>query len=252
LNDLQIFSNPAFGDIRTIEENGNVLFCAYDVAYALGYSVPRKAVYDHCKGVLKRNAPTAGGLQELSFLSEPDVYRLISKSQLPSAEKFEAWIFEEVLPSIRKHGAYMTPAAIEKVLLNPDTIIQLATQLKDEQEKRKAAESKIEADKPKVLFADSVAGSRTSILIRDLAKMISQNGHEIGEKRLFQWLRENGYLISKSGRDYNSPTQRSMELGVMEVKETSISHTSSTQTAITPLITGKGQRYFITKILNRS
>jgi anti-repressor protein len=250
MNDLITIS----GVSGYFNSDGTAWLSLKDVSFGLGFTQFKGGVeyirWERVNGYL-----TAMGFPQLvgkEFIPENVFFRLALKGETDAAVKFQEKVADEILPSIRKHGAYMTPSTIEKALLNPDTIIQLATQLKDEQEKRKAAESKIEADKSKVLFADSVAGSSTSILIRDLAKMIQQNGYNIGEKRLFQWLRENGYLISKSGRDYNRPTQKSMGLGVMEVKETSISHANSTQTAITPLITGKGQKYFINKILNRS
>ena len=127
MNNLQVFSNPAFGDIRTLEENGEVLFCGSDVARALGYALPRKAISDHCKGVLKRNTPTDGGEQEMSFIPESDLYRLVFRSKLPSAEQFTDWVTSEVLPSIRKHGAYMTPETLQAAISNPDYLLQVVT-----------------------------------------------------------------------------------------------------------------------------
>jgi len=141
MSEMQIFENTQFGTIRTLEENGKILFCGRDVAASLGYSNTKDAVLRHCKGVVKRDLLTQGGEQTLNFIPEGDLYRLIVNSKLPSAEKFEHWVFEEVLPSIRKHGAYMTPETLEKALCNPDTIIQIATALKQEQEKSKALEA---------------------------------------------------------------------------------------------------------------
>ena len=141
MNELMIFENPEFGSIRTFTEKGVTLFCGKDVAAALGYNEPHKAIARHCKGGIKRPTPTNGGEQEMIFIPEGDIYRLAAKSNLPGADEFERWIFDEVLPSIRKHGAYMTPETIESVLLNPDTIIKLATALKEEQIKRKALEA---------------------------------------------------------------------------------------------------------------
>lgn len=175
-NELQIFNNPEFGEIRTLEEGERVLFCGSDVAKALGYTNPSKALSDHCKGVTKRYTPTKSGTQEMSFIPESDLYRLVFSSKLPTAEKFTDWVTDEILPTIRKHGAYMTPDVIERTLTDPDYIIQLATTLKDEQQKRKALEAQAEENRPKVLFADSVAASHTSILIFDLAKILKQNG----------------------------------------------------------------------------
>lgn len=251
MNQIQIFNNPEFGEIRTIEENEQVLFCGSDIAKALGYSNYRDALNRHCKGVVKRDTLTDGGKQEMSFLLEGDVYRLIAHSKLPAAEKFERWVFDEVLPTIRKHGAYMTPEQIENVLTNPDTIIQLAQNLKAEQEKRRQLECKVEEDKPKVLFADAVATSKTSILIGELAKILKQNGVDMGQNRLFHWMRQNGYLIRRQGTDYNMPTQKSMEMKLFEIKETSITHADGhVSVSKTPKITGRGQQFFIKLFLD--
>ena len=242
MNELQVFENNQFGQMRTITENGNTLFCGTDVAKALGYTNAPDALTRHCRGIVKRDTPTSSGVQTMSFITEGDVYRLITHSKLPTAEKFERWVFDEVLPTVRQTGAYMTPETIEKVLMNPDTIISLATQLKELQ-------TKVEQDKPKVLFADAVAASHTSILIGDLAKLIRQNGVEVGQNRLFQWLRDNGYLCS-TGERYNLPTQKSMELKLFEVKETTISNPDgSIRITRTTKVTGKGQAYFVNKFL---
>ncbi|OYS68275.1 phage repressor protein/antirepressor Ant, partial [Limosilactobacillus reuteri] len=150
----------------------------------------------------------------------------------------------------RKHGAYMTPQTIEKALLNPDTIINLATQLKKEQEQRKQLQAENEQMKPKALFADAVATSNSSILIGQLAKILRQNGIQIGQNRLFAWMREHGYLGTR-GSNRNVPTQRSMELGLFKTKETVINHSDGHTTVnITTKVTGKGQQYFINKFLN--
>lgn len=250
-NELQIFNNPEFGEIRTLEEGERVLFCGSDVAKALGYTNPSKALSDHCKGVTKRYTPTKSGTQEMSFIPESDLYRLVFSSKLPTAEKFTDWVTDEILPTIRKHGAYMTPDVIERTLTDPDYIIQLATTLKDEQQKRKALEAQAEENRPKVLFADSVAASHTSILIFDLAKILKQNGVEIGGHRLFDWMRKNGYLVRRDGNDHNMPTQRSMEMGLFEVKETTVSHSDGhISVNKTPKVTGKGQQYFINLFLS--
>ena len=242
-NELQVFENKQFGQMRTLTENGTTLFCGSDVAKALGYARPNDAISAHCRSTVKRRIATAQGNEaDMSFIPEGDVYRLITHSKLPTAEKFESWVFDEVLPTVRQTGAYMTPETIEKVLMNPDTIISLATQLKELQ-------TKVEQDKPKVLFADAVAASHTSILIGDLAKLIRQNGVEVGQNRLFQWLRDNGYLCS-TGERYNLPTQKSMELKLFEVKETTISNPDgSIRITRTTKVTGKGQAYFVNKFL---
>uniref|UniRef100_UPI0025874137 phage antirepressor n=1 Tax=uncultured Lacticaseibacillus sp. TaxID=2775882 RepID=UPI0025874137 len=195
---------------------------------------------------------TPFGTQTMTVISEPGLYQLAGESKLPSAGPFQDWVYEQVLPSIRKHGAYMTPETIEKAIYNPDFIINLATKLKDEQAKTAALTADNETMKPKALFADAVATSHTTILVGDLAKVLKQNGVDIGAKRLFAWLREQGYLIKRIGADYNSPTQRAMELGLFEVKETAISHSDGHVTVQkTPKVTGKGQQYFINKFLQK-
>lgn len=238
--------------VRTIEDNGNVLFCGKDVATALGYANPNKALRDHCKGgPFRYPLETAGGTQEVRFITEGDLYRLITSSKLPNAEQFEAWIFDEVLPAIRRQGGYLTPEATEKALTDPDFIIQLATSLKNERTKRAQLEAQAALDAPKVLFADSVSTSHTTILVGELAKILRGNGVNIGGTRLFAWMRENGYLISRKGTDWNMPTQRSMELGLFKIKETAVTHADGHVTlSRTPKVTGKGQQYFIQKFLN--
>ena len=253
MNKLQIFKNADFGEVRTIEENGTVLFCGNDVAKALGYAVPRKALFDHCKGVLKRNTLTDGGKQEMSFIPESDLYRLAFRSKLPAAEKFTDWVTTEILPTIRKHGAYMTPDTLDRMISSPEFGIKLLTALQEERTQRAKLESKVEADAPKVLFADAVSASNTSILVGELAKLLKQNGVDIGQQRLFRWLRENGYLIRRNGSDFNMPTQKSMELGLFTVKETAITHSDgAVSVSKTTKVTGKGQQYFIQKFLARN
>lgn len=236
-----------------MEEGENILFCASDVAKALGYKNPTEAIQDHCKRVVERcTSDLLGRRQTMKFIPGGDIYRLAASSKLPGAEKFESWIFDEVVPTIHKHGAYMTPETLEKVLLSPDTLMQLAQNLKDEQEKRRALEHKVEKDKPKVLFADAVSVSDSAILIGDLAKILRQNGVEMGQTRLFQWLRENGYLIKQRGSSYNMPTQKAMELGLFKIKETCVTHSDGHTTLNrTPKVTGKGQVYLLNKILDR-
>ena len=250
MNDLQIFTNPDFGEVRTIEENGAVMFCGSDVAKALGYSNPRDAISRHCRGVVKRDTPTESGMQEMSFIPESDLYRLVFGSKLPTAERFTDWVTEEILPTIRKHGAYMTPDTLDRMISSPEFGIKLLTALQAEREQRVRLENKVTADAPKVLFADAVSASHASILVGELAKLLRQNGKEIGQNRLFRWLRENGYLIKRTGSDFNMPTQRSMELGLFSIKETAITHADGTVTVSkTVKVTGKGQQYFVEKFL---
>lgn len=249
MNNLQIFNNTKFGEIRTIEENGTVLFCGSDVAKALGYSNTRDALSRHCKGVVKCDTPTNGGIQPLGFVSEGDVYRLIAHSKLPAAEQFEHWVFDEVLPTIRRNGAYMTDDTLEQALTSPDFLIQLATKLKEEKAKRIELEAQVEQDKPKVLFAKAVETAHTSILIGDLAKILKQNGVQTGQKRLFEQLRQDGYLI-KGGNSHNMPTQRAMEMGLFEVKESTVNNPDgSIRINRTTKVTGKGQTYFVNKYM---
>lgn len=186
------------------------------------------------------------------FIPENIFYRLAMKAKNETAEKFQAVVADEIIPSIRKHGAYMSPATIEAALLNPDTIIRIATALKEEQSARQALERKVEVDKPKVLFAEAVSVASTSILVGELAKLLKQNGVEMGQNRLFAWLRENGYLIKRKGNDYNLPTQYAMERGWFEIKETCVTHAGHTTISRTPKVTGKGQIYFVEKFLRDS
>lgn len=196
--------------------------------------------------------PTCGdGVKAGDFLPENMVYRLGFKASNEVAQKFQTVLADEVLPAIRRHGAYMTDQALERAITEPDFLIRLATQLKEEKAKRLEAEKQVEAAKPKVLFADAVSASHTSILVGELAKILRGNGIEIGQRRLFAWLREHGYLIKRQGTDYNMPTQMAMELGLFEIKEGSYVNGSGANIITkTPKVTGKGQTYFINKFLN--
>lgn len=253
MNELQEF-NFQGNQLRTVMIDSEPFFVGKDAASAIGYLDTNSALKAHVKSKYKRGwrITTPSGIQEVTVISEPGLYQLASESKLPSAGPFQDWVYEKVLPSIRKHGAYMTPETIEKAIYNPDFIINLATKLKDEQAKTAALTADNETMKPKALFADAVATSHTTILVGDLAKVLKQNGVDIGAKRLFAWLREQGYLIKRIGADYNSPTQRAMELGLFEVKETAISHSDGHVTVQkTPKVTGKGQQYFINKFLQK-
>ena len=250
MNELEIFKNEEFGEIRTVEQNGQIFFVANDVAKILGYKNPSDATNKHCRNaIMAWGSDSLGRRQEFKMIPESDLYRLIISSKLPSAEKFEKWVFEEVLPTIRKHGAYMTDEKAFDVLHNAGGLADL---LQQAAEQLKQKDVQIERMKPKALFADAVAGSNTSILIRELAKIIKGKGVNIGEHKLFGWLREHGYLIRKYGCDYNTPTQKSMELGVMELKKTAVNKPDGTViTRTTPLITGKGQVYFVNKFCGK-
>lgn len=239
-------------NVRTVIINDEAYFVGKDVAKILRYSNTQRSVNAHVDSEDKRGyqISTPYGTQEMTVINESGLYSLILSSKMPQAKEFKHWVTSEVLPAIRKHGAYMTPQTIEKALLNPDTIINLATQLKREQEQRKQLQAENEQMKPKALFADAVSTSNSSILIGQLAKILRQNGVNIGQNRLFAWMRKNGYLGIR-GSNRNVPTQRSMELGLFKTKETVINHSDGHTTVnITTKVTGKGQQYFINKFLN--
>lgn len=187
----------------------------------------------------------------MSFIPESDLYRLVFSSKLPTAEKFTDWVTNDILPTIRKHGMYATPEMAKRMLNDPDVMIRVLQELKTEREQRKTLEQKVEQDKPKVLFSDAVSTAHNSILIGDLAKLIRQNGVEVGQKRLFEMLRQDGYLISR-GTSRNMPSQRSMEMGLMEIKESTVaSPDGHIRVTKTTKITGKGQVYFINRYLKK-
>lgn len=253
MNEITIFSNPQFGEIRTLADEANEpLFCAADVCKALGYANPRDAISRHVDegDVAKRDTPTTSGVQTMTFVNESGLYSLIFGSKLYSAKVFKKWVTSEVLPTIRKHGVYATPQTIDNLLADPDNAIKVFQTLKEERQLRQIAEAKIEADAPKVLFADAVVGSKSTCLIGELAKIISQNGYPIGQNRLFQWLRENGYL-GKHGERYNIPNQQYVEMGLFELKKGVRSGNDGVmKVTMTTKVTGKGQQYFINKFLN--
>lgn len=242
MNELQIFKNPEFGTVRTLEEGGVVLFCGKDIAGALGYKIPKDAISLHCKGAVKRRIPTAGGEQEMSFIPESDLYRLIFSSKLPTAEKFTDWVTSEVLPTIRKHGAYMTPETLQEAILNPDMMIQLCQQLKAEQDKNaalKVVNSRLTVDnqimQPKADYFDELVERNLNTGIRETAKLLG-----IGQKEFVAFLQDKKYLYrDKRGRlmpymDKNN--------GLFEVKECFNNKTNWAGTQV--LITPKGRETF--------
>lgn len=242
MNELQIFKNEEFGEIRTIEENGKTLFCGSDVAKALGYSRPNDAITTHCRATVKRRTPISGKMQEINFIPEGDVYRLITHSKLPSAEKFESWVFDEVIPLIRKHGAYMTPETLENAILNPDTMIKLCTALKDEQNKRKALEianSQLSVDnqimQPKADYFDELVDRNLLTSFRETAKQLN-----IKEKEFISFLLQKKYIYrDKKGKLMPYADKND---GLFDIKECFNEKTqwSGTQTLITP----KGRETF--------
>lgn len=250
MQEIKVFENSEFGKVRVSVVNGDPLFCLSDVCKVLDLHTGMTKQRLDEKGVSSIDTLTKGGVQPLIYINEKNLYRVIMRSDKPQAEPFQDWVCGDVLPSIRKNGAYMTPETIEKTLTSPDFIIKLATQLKDEQEKRKQAEAKIEADKPKVLFSEAVSASNKSILVRELAKLITQNGYQIGEKQLYERLRKAGYLCS-SGESYNQHTQTYMNMGLFHLKKTSVICDGESKVYTVTKVTPKGQIYFINKFLGK-
>ena len=253
-NEIEIFKNEEFGEIRTLLINDEPWFVGKDVTEILGYSNPSKALSDHVDEEDKLNNKSLSSLGQRGgwIINESGLYSLILSSKLPTAKKFKKWVTSEVLPSIRKHGAYMTNETLEEALTSPDFLIKLATELKKEKEQRQALEKEQKKNAPKVLFADAVSGSNTSILIGDFAKILKQNGVKIGQNKLFSWLRENNYLIKRRGSSYNMPTQKSMDLGLFEIKENTITKSDGdTLITMTAKLTGKGQTYFMNKFVKK-
>ena len=235
------------------KQTGTAYLNAEDVARGFGFTQEKNGVeyvrWETVNGYL-RGFGFSQHVGKDSFLPENMVYRLGFKASNEVAQKFQSVLADEVLPAIRRYGAYMTDKALERAITEPDFLIRLATQLKEEQAKRKQAELMLEEQKPAVIFAGSVSASKTSILIGELAKILRGNGVQIGQKRLFQWMRENGYLIKRQGTDYNMPTQRSMEMGLFEIKEGSYTNGNGVNIITkTPKVAGKGQVYFINKFL---
>lgn len=254
MKNMEIFKNQKFGSVRTLVIDGEPWFVGKDVAEALGYGAGKSlanAVANHVdeedKGVTEMMTP--GGRQKIIIINESGLYSLVLSSKLPSAKEFKRWITHEVIPAIRQHGAYMTPEVIQKSLQDPDFMIQILQNLKQEQERNRALEADNERMRPKEIFADAVSVSKDGILVGALAKLIHQNGVEIGQKRLFQWLRDHGYLM-KSGADKNMPTQRARDMDLFKVKERTINNPDgSVRLTRTTLVTGKGQQFFVNKFL---
>ena len=252
MNELQIFKSHEFGEIRTTIQNGEPWFVAADVCKALDIENNRKATNrldDDEKNTVTLSDGNRGN-PNTTIVNEAGLYSLVLGSRKPEAKAFKRWITHEVLPTIRRTGGYVNSAEafIEHYLPNADesTRTMFRAQLKAIEE----LNAKIEADKPKVLFADAVSSSDTTILVGEMAKILKQNGVDIGQKRFFEWLRQNGYLIKRKGSEWNMPTQRSMELGLFEIKEsTHLDGNGCNITTKTPKITGKGQQYFIGEFL---
>lgn len=254
MKDLQIFKNKKFGEMRTTQIDNAPYVCLADVCKILELEqVSRvKSRLNQDGVIISKVIDSLGREQQATFINESNLYKVIFQSRKPEAEQFTEWVTNEVLPSIRKTGGYI---AGEENMSEDELILKAMNVLNAKVEnlrlENQKLEDRIEEQKPKVLFADSVETSKTSVLIGELAKIIKQNGHDIGQNRLFEWLRINNYLISRKGTDYNMPTQKSMNLGLFEVKETSITHSDGhISISKTPKVTGKGQVYFVNKFVN--
>lgn len=256
-NEIQIFNNPQFGQIRTAGTAENPLFCLSDICVILELDQVSRV-----KSRLKEDGVTLikvtdrlGRDQKATFINEQNLYKVIMRSDKPQAEPFQDWVCGDVLPSIRKHGIYATEATVEKMLSDPESAIMMLQAYQKERRERMAAEQEVERleaqemeNKPKVVFADAVSGSNSACLIGELAKMIAQNGYPIGEKRLFQWLRDNHYLCAY-GERFNQPYQQYIEQGLFTMKQNVFSVNGEMRTRNTTKVTGKGQVYFINKFL---
>jgi anti-repressor protein len=252
-NELQVFSYEG-NEIRTAQNGDETWWVLKDVCSILDISNSRDAALrldeDEKDDVGITDA--IGRLQSTTVISESGLYNVILLSRKPEAKKFKRWVTHEVLPSIRKHGAYVTPAKLEEMMNDPDAWIKVLTALKEERAAREYLQIQAETDKPKVIFADAVSVSDGAILIGELAKILKGNGIEIGQNCLFEKLRQDGYLIKRQGSDYNAPTQKAMELGLFRVKETAITHSDGHVTiSKTTKVTGKGQQYFINLFLGK-
>lgn len=258
MNNIELFKNERFGEIRTLIINDEIWFVGKDVANALGYSNSSKAIIVHIDNEDKiiENLPHSQNgnmVSKTTLINESGLYSLILSSKLPQAKEFKRWVTDEVLPTIRKHGAYLTSEKIEETLLNPDVIIKLAKTLKEEQKKvtklsqeNEKLNKKIMLQEPKVIFAEAVKESTTSIYVGELAKILKQNGLDIGQNRLFDLLRKKGYLAKN--KNIHTPTQKSMDLGLFEIKE-SIVQGKINKTVV---VTGKGQVYFVNLFINKN
>lgn len=252
MNNISTFNNPAFGSMRAVSVNDEPYFVGKDVATALGYTNTQKAIRDHVdnEDKLTERIVLSGQNREVVFINESGLYSLILSSKLPKAKEFKRWVTAEILPAIRKTGGYVNDTAqfVDYYFGQLDTNQKQALAMMFDESKRMSNQLKEQA--PKVLFANAVETAHTSILIGDLAKIIKQNGTDIGQKRLFDWMRRNGYLI-KDGQSKNMPTQRAMDMGLFEVKESTINNPDgSVRITRTTKVTGKGQTYFVNKFLS--
>lgn len=252
MNQQQIF-NFESKQVRTILVNDEPFFVGKDVATILGYSNGPKAMRDHVdeEDKLTERIVMSGQNREVIVINESGLYSLILSSKMPNARKFKRWVTSEVLPTIRKHGAYMTDETLAKAITSPEFGIMLLTELKNEREQKEQAQQQLKAQEPQVIFAKTVEVSQNSVAVKVLATILKQNGMNIGQNRMFSWLREHKYLSSRQGKTWNMPTQKAMEKGLFELKANTYFHNNGVpETNYTPLVTGKGQIYFINKFKN--
>lgn len=248
-SNLQLFAFEG-SQVRALEIKNEPWFVGKDVANILGYKKARNAIAQHVDDEDKKEAPiqgTLGGTQSMTIINESGLYSLILSSKMPNAKKFKHWVTSEVLPTIRKHGAYMTDEKAFDVVHNKNGLADLLQQAADQ---LKQKDIQIEKMKPKAMLADAITASETSILVGEMAKILKKNGINTGQNRFFKWLRTNGYLIKRKGTDYNMPTQKSMNLKLFEIKERTIVDGNSTRIVKTPKITGNGQQYFTNLFLS--
>ena len=251
MNELQVFSYEG-KDVRTIQRNGETWWVLKDVCDVLDLSNARMIAdrLDEDDVSLAYVTDSIGRQQQTNIVNESGLYNVILRSDKPEAKKFKRWVTHEVLPQIRRHGAYITTSKLEEIMNDPDAWIKLLTALKEERQEKERLKLQAAEDKPKVVFADAVSVSEGTILIGELAKILKGNGIDIGQNRLFERLRQEGFLIKRKGTDYNAPTQKAMELGLFRVKETAITHSDGHVTiSKTTKVTGKGQQYFINYFL---
>lgn len=247
MNELKTFENERFGNVRVTMIDNEPWFVAADVCKALEIEpTATRRLDDDEKNTLRLTQGTSGN-PNVTVVNESGLYSLVLGSRKPEAKSFKRWVTHDVIPTIRKHGVYMTPDALEKALLSPDYLLKVVTALKNETDKRKALEKKVEQDKPKVILADAITESDDSVLVKTLATILKQNGYDIGQNRLFEQLRNEGFLVSRAGNSRNLPTQRSMDMGLFEVRESVIYSGRDTKVVQTPYVTGKGQIYFVNK-----
>jgi anti-repressor protein len=258
MNDIQIFNNEQFGTIRTAGTADNPMFCLADVCNAIGINNSRavKNRLEEDDVSLIDTIDNLGRTQQVTFVTESGLYDVIIRSDSEQAKPFRKWVTQEVLPTIRKHGMYATGETIEQILTSPENAILILQAIQKERKERLAAQQEVERleqkeleNRPKIVYADAVEGSTSSCLIGELAKMIAQNGYQIGEKRLFQWLRDNHYLCAY-GERFNQPYQQYIEQGLFTMKQNVFSVNGEMRTRNTTKVTGKGQIYFINKFLN--